>query len=112
MSPIPDWFLKRVVNGVQFLMALPLPGAPRHQPFDFVASTWVDSLWEDDAWDERLDNARLYRAFDALAVRACCWPEPDELLECLHPRAAASLPVPSAVPAAPRVERRCLAAVA
>jgi hypothetical protein len=90
MKQTPDWFLRRVVHGVQFLMALPLPGKPRHQPVDLVAAAWVDSLWDDGGWDERLDNARLYGAFDVLAARARRWPLPEELLECLRPRAAAA----------------------
>ena len=69
MHRIPDWFLNRIVDGIQFLMALPLREAPRHAPVHTVASSWAFALWRSDAaWDERLDSARLYFAFSDLAA--------------------------------------------
>jgi hypothetical protein len=87
MQRIPDWFLGRVVDGIQFLMALPLRDAPRHAPIHTVAYVWSSALWQSEpGWDERLDSARLYFAFCALAANLHRWPSPEDLLECLQPR--------------------------
>ena len=87
MHRIPDWFLNRIVDGIQFLMALPLREAPRHAPVHTVASLWAFALWQPDSgWDERLDSARLYFAFSDLAAGSLRWPSPQDLLEYLQPR--------------------------
>ena len=108
MHRIPDWFLNRIVDGIQFLMALPLREAPRHAPIHTVASLWAFTLWQPDAgWDERLDSARLYFAFSDLAASSPRWPSPQDLLECLQPRRNPGLR--AAVPkcaAHPPTERR------
>ena len=87
MHRIPDWFLNRVVDGIQFLMALPLREAPRHAPIHTIASLWASTLWQPgDGWNERQDSARLYFAFSNLAANSPRWPSPHDLLEFLQPR--------------------------
>lgn len=92
MKKAPDWFMKRMVSGVHFLLGLPLRGVPRHAPTDFVASIWISSLWdESEPWDERLDDARLHHAFDRLAASTDHFPRPEDLRGCLRPRPDAPL---------------------
>ena len=115
MHRIPDWFIYRIVDGVQFLTALPLNDAPRHEPVYTTASSWAFLLWHSDAgWVERLDSARLYFAFSDLAARSPRWPSPHALLECLRPRQSPGLPDAHARPAVhlPIERRRPLRAAA
>lgn len=87
MIKVPDWFSRRIADGVQFILALPLQGAPRARPTEAVATDWTELLWQGDTeWDESLDNARLYRAFSDLAARAERFPAPHSLLHHLGPR--------------------------
>jgi len=107
MHRIPDWFVHRIVDGVQFLMALPLAGAPAHQPLQVTAWSWALRLWHADAgWDERRDSARLYRSFSELAARSQRWPSPEALLGCLDLRPQVDSPRPPVMASRPRIERR------
>jgi hypothetical protein len=83
----PPWFERRVLDGLRFLAALPLPGVPCDGMFGVLAMAWVDTLWRADAdWNESADNARLYQGFMDLAAQCARWPSPSLLLRCLRPR--------------------------
>lgn len=86
-TPVPTWFHNRVVSGLQFLMSLGLNGTPAAEVVRLTATSWITALWEGGpAWDEQADNARLERAFMALAVKAERWPAPRQLLDHMPPR--------------------------
>lgn len=95
----PDWFHNRVVEGLQFLLALGLEGTPAAEVIRLTATAWVHALWEAApvAWQEAPDSGRLYRAFNDLAVKSHRWPSPKAVLEHMRPRPeAAALPPPRA----------------
>lgn len=107
-APVPDWFHNRVVSGLQFLMSLGLNGTPAAEVVRLTATAWITALWEGGpAWDEQADNARLERAFMALAVKAERWPAPRALLDHLPPRAQQPrLPPPPRQGPSPEVRAR------
>lgn len=82
----PAWFNNAVVNGVQLLYSLSLPGCPAAEVLPLTTTGWIDVLWRGGVWDEALDARRVARAFFTLA-RACDrWPPPRQLLDHLPPR--------------------------
>lgn len=82
----PAWFNNRILEGLQFLWALGLPGTPAAELANLTASAWIAALWQMQAWDEELDSYRLHEGFMTAAVRADRWPAPRTITECLGPR--------------------------
>lgn len=74
------WLENCVSVGLQHLLALHLEGAPSHETIVATRSVWVTVLksWA-IAWDQNLDEARLAKAFIALAAQSQRWPAPSQL---------------------------------
>lgn len=80
------WFHNAVIDGLQLLYSLSLPGCPAGEVLPLTTTGWIDVLWRGGAWDEQLDARRVPLAFFSLA-RACDrWPAPKQLLDHLPPR--------------------------
>jgi hypothetical protein len=84
----PNWLHNRVLDGVQFLRALGLPGTPAAEVATLTFIAWVSAIWNHGSrsWVEELDSARLYRAFESAAANAERWPTPKEVLQAMQPR--------------------------
>lgn len=80
------WFEVAIINGIQRLLSLSLPGTPASRTITLTASTWIDVLWQNRAWDAALDETRIADAFRQLAIRADRWPAPRDLLLTLPAR--------------------------
>lgn len=93
---VPAWFGNTVIEGVQLLVILALPGTPPAETISATALAWIESLWGTTvAWDERADRQRLHVAFRELARAAERWPAPAQLLKMLPQRKAPpALPQP------------------
>ena len=80
------WFNNAVVEGVQLLYSLSLPGCPAGEVLPLTTSGWIEVLWRRGAWDEPLDGRRVRQAFISLAGSCDRWPAPRQLLDHLPPR--------------------------
>lgn len=96
----PAWFHNAVVEGVQRLHVLSLPGTPAAETVTLTAQVWIDTLWRMPRfWDEARDLPRLQEAFRTTAQRAERWPAPRNVMDNL-PRApdVPQLPAPKVDP--------------
>lgn len=95
MDVAPRWFHNQVIDGMQMLVALALPGTPPAETVALTAQAWVGALWAARAWEAERDGWRINSAFQSMAVRVDRWPAPQRLLVEL-PIAAepAALPAP------------------
>ncbi len=102
----PTWLHNRVLDGVQFLRALGLPGTPAAEVARLTFTAWLAAIWNNGAlaWNEQMDSARLYRAFEAAAAAATRWPTPREVLAAMPPRQ--TLPALAHCAAEPTPEQR------
>jgi len=100
-SEAPAWFVATVVDGLQRLRALHLPGAPPAETVKLSGQAWIDALWlQPVGWQEALDRPRLCAAFLALSAAVDQWPSPKQLLQQLPARPTpAKLPAPAPSPA-------------
>lgn len=97
-ADIPAWFQNTLAEGLQFLVALSLPGQPPAETIALTLDVWVHTVWRAPVqWSEQYDRARLRHAFFAISRRAERWPAPRHLIEAMPPR-----PAPPALPA-PRI---------
>lgn len=92
-TPAPAWLNNVVLDGLQRLVALQLPGAPAAEVVPLTATVWIETLHAARAWREETDAKRLQTAFVALAAEVDRWPAPRAVLEHL-PRAAEPLCLP------------------
>lgn len=84
---IPTWFNDAVIEGMQVLQVLSLPGTPSAETIGYASDVWVRTLWSAPTeWDEGLDRARMSAAFLALARQIDRWPAPKHVLDHLPPR--------------------------
>lgn len=84
---IPDWFSNRVVDGLQFMLAIGFPGAPAAELTKLTHASWAVTLWSQGGrWDEQLDSYRLYQAFVDAAARASRWPSPADIYAAMKRR--------------------------
>lgn len=90
MSPhtneAPAWFQNRIIDGLQLLYSLCLPGFPAAEVLPLTCVTWVEVLYATRPWDEALDSGRLRTAFTELARLSERWPAPAQLKQHLPPR--------------------------
>lgn len=90
----PDaWFHNGVVEGLQFLWTLGLPGTPAGELATLVATSWVQAMWDTAAWAEEADAGRLHQAFLRTGGSADRWPTPRQVLDAMPAR-----PRPLALP--------------
>lgn len=83
----PDWFHNTVVEGLQRLHVLGLPGTPAAETVTLTAQVWIDTLWAlPRTWLEERDAPRLREAFLTTAQLAERWPAPRQPMNNL-PRA-------------------------
>lgn len=91
MTPPPDWFHNRIVEGIQLLHSLHLDGRPAAEVVTLTTTGWIDVLWRAPrAWLEARDTERLAAAFFSLSRNVDRWPAPRQLLD--HLPAARELP--------------------
>jgi len=93
----PAWFRNAVIDGLQGLVTLMLPGTPAAEVVQLTTLSWVEVLWRlPVGWLDALDTPRIGPGFLALAGAIDRWPAPRQLLDHLPPRRqpAASLPAP------------------
>lgn len=81
------WLRVAIMEGIQGLLALRLPGAPADDTVTAMAKVWCIAVetWP-VAWDESLDKPRLRAAFRTLAASCDRWPAPKNLRDALPPR--------------------------
>lgn len=92
---VAPWFRTAVIEGMQMIQVLSLPGTPPEDTIGYTSDVWLRTLWSAAAWNEGLDRPRLSAAFVRLAREAERWPAPKHVLERLPPRAEArALPAP------------------
>lgn len=96
----PAWMRSEVVEGLQRLVALALPGQPPAETIALTAAAWCEALLHTPIdWQQQADAKRLRAAFDALLPTVERWPAPAALLRLLPARPAAPrLPAPQASP--------------
>ena len=100
----PAWFHNAIVDGVQLIYSLALPGCPAGEVLPLTTTGWIEVLWRGGMWIEHRDARRVPLAFFSLA-RACDrWPAPKQLLDHLPPRPDMLAIAESAQPITP--ERR------
>lgn len=86
-NPAPAWFSNTVIEGVQLLLLLSLPGTPAAETVSGTALAWVDLLWGNGQhWQEAHDTLRLREAFRHLGAASTRWPAPSELRQHLPAR--------------------------
>lgn len=93
---IAPWFNDAVIEGLQMLQVLSLPGTPPVETIGYASDVWVLTLWNASVvWDETVDRPRIARAFGAIARQAERWPAPKHVLDNLPPRPESrALPAP------------------
>lgn len=98
----PAWFSNTVIEGVQLLLLLSLPGTPAAETVSGTALAWVDLLWGNNGqhWQEKPDTQRLREAFRSLGAASSRWPAPSELRQHLPAR-----PLQPRLPAPGRTEQ-------
>lgn len=100
-----DWLRNEVIEGVQKLFALRLPGAPAADVVGMTATVWIEALAAHAIrWDERQDAPRIQRAFQLL-LRADRWPVPRDLITAMPPRPE-PLRLPEPPPTAAELDAR------
>jgi len=91
----PPWFRNAVIDGLQGLVTLMLPGTPAAEVVPLTTLSWVEVLWRlPVAWVQDLDLPRIGPGFVALAGAVDKWPAPRQLLAHLPPRPAPPLALP------------------
>lgn len=74
---IPDWLHNAVIEGLQKLIALRLPGTPPQDAVAGTAAVWLEAIDSPRMrWDESLDLPRVRRSFRALFINCDRWPAP------------------------------------
>lgn len=77
----PAWFHNAIVDGVQLVYSLALPGCPAGEVLPLTTTGWIEVLWRGGMWIEDRDARRVPLAFFSLA-RACDrWPAPKQLID-------------------------------
>jgi hypothetical protein len=91
----PAWFRAAVIDGLQYLLALRLPGCPAADAIEATGRAWLRACWGMAGWDEAADTWRMRAAFDSLARNRDTWPAPRHWREAMPGRRAlAALPAP------------------
>jgi hypothetical protein len=105
---MPNWFRNRVLDGLQFMLALGLPGTPSSEIAKLTAQSWMTALWMAGlAWNEERDAYRLYQGFINAAAAADRWPTPRAVLQALPARPEQpQLPAPLAARCTPEQRAR------
>ncbi|GCL64345.1 hypothetical protein [Pseudaquabacterium pictum] len=75
------WLRNAVIDGVQLLYSLALPGSPAGEVLPLTAQGWIEVLCRCHRWDAERDSARLHPAFVSLAGAVDRWPAPKQLLD-------------------------------
>ena len=108
ITTAPAWFHNAIVDGVQLVYSLALPGCPAGEVLPLTTTGWIEVLWRGAAWDAELDARRVPLAFFSLA-RACDrWPAPKQLLDHL-PRRPDMLAIAESAPPITAERRAALA---
>lgn len=79
------WLKNALIDGVQLLYSLALPGSPAGEVLPLTAQGWIEVLRRCHRWNEGRDAARIQPAFIALAGAVDRWPAPKQLLDHLPP---------------------------
>lgn len=97
---IPDWLHNAVIEGLQKLIALRLPGTPPQDAVAATAAVWLEAIDSPRMrWDESLDLPRVQRSFRALFINCDRWPAPKLFIQHLGIRdPPLALPEPPMTP--------------
>lgn len=97
---IPDWLHNAVIDGLQKLLALRLPGTPAAEAVGGTAMVWLEAIDRPGMrWDEEMDMPRVQRAFRALFATCDRWPAPKLFIQHLGNRdPPPALPAPRMSP--------------
>lgn len=82
------WLEEAVLEGLQMLLTLRLPGAPAADTIAAGAEVWIGAFkaGRNIGWDERADRPRIRQAFLAVCAKVDRWPAPSRVLDELPPR--------------------------
>lgn len=103
MAPA-SWFRNTIIEGLQWLTALSLRGAPAPDVLTATTEAWVQTLWgAHPAWDEQRDGWRIVEAFKVVRATTEFWPAPVVVLRAMPPvPEVKALPPPKVKPAPDR----------
>jgi hypothetical protein len=104
------WLKNAVIDGVQLLYSLALPGSPAGEVLPLTAQGWIEVLRRCRLWVAERDAPRLHPGFVALAGAVDRWPAPKQLLDHLPAvqPVAALVDVPPPISAQRRLELQAL----
>ena len=104
------WLKNALIDGVQLLYSLALPGSPAGEVLPLTAQGWIEVLRRCHRWDAARDSARIQPAFISLAGAVDRWPAPKQLLDHLPPVQAvtALVDVPPPISAQRRQELQAM----
>lgn len=106
----PAWLREAVMEGMQRLVALHLPGQPPAETVVLTAEAWVEALWaHGPGWCEA-DAQRLRAAFVALLAQVERWPAPRHLIAAMPARAHVVTLAPPTPSASQRAATRAMLA--
>lgn len=104
------WLKNAVIDGVQLLYSLALPGSPAGEVLPLTAQGWIEVLRRCRTWVPERDAKRLHPGFVALAGAVDRWPAPKQLLDHLPP-VQAPLALVEAAPPISAAQRQQLQAL-
>ncbi len=83
---MPEPLQKAVIEGIQRLIVLRLPGSPASDTLPALQAIWIDALLHRPiTWNVERDLPRIQQAFRWLEGTAEKWPNPAVFLQCLPP---------------------------
>lgn len=82
----PAWLCRLILEGVQRMLGLRLPGSPAADMVQTTANLWIEAITNlNRVWIEERDTDRIRKAFRTLAATMDRWPAPKHFLEALPP---------------------------
>lgn len=76
----PAWLQNQVIDGLQRLMALRLPGSPSEDMVVGTARVWLEAISFNRVLERERDSFRLRTAFTLLCRDCRQWPAPADLI--------------------------------
>lgn len=87
MNEIPPLLEAEVLEGLQRLLTLRLPGSPAQDTIILTSDTWSNAVYvKCGNWQDNLDKGRISFAFAKLFASVDKWPTPKQLIELIPPR--------------------------
>lgn len=87
MNEIPPLLEAEVLEGLQRLLTLRLPGSPSQDTIILTSDTWANAIYAKCGnWQDKLDKGRINFAFSKLFASVEVWPTPKQLIELMPPR--------------------------